>query len=61
MSTVTAYTELSLGKVVITIVITFLVCQIPRIFLAFYRVGFREGSKNTFGSVSKDKMTKFCV
>ena len=38
ISTVTTKTELALAKVVISIVITFLVCQIPRIFLSFYRV-----------------------
>ena len=32
-------TELTLARVLLTIVTTFLVCQIPRIFLAFYRVG----------------------
>jgi len=47
ISTVTTKTELALAKVVISIVITFLVCQIPRIFLSFYRA-------------SVSKRTNFC-
>merc|ERR1712013_234856 len=42
ISTVTTKTELALAKVVIIIVITFLVCQIPRIFLSFYRSSVSE-------------------
>ena len=38
MTTGTSYAEVTLAKVVLSIVITFMVCQIPRIFLAFYRV-----------------------
>ena len=31
-------TEITLAKVVLSIVFIFVVCQIPRIYLAFYRV-----------------------